>query len=413
MVRTTLHHFLYSVPQAVAVWMVLSAVAFVAVASRSGPGLRRRMAGRRRSARRKAAAVTARERAVRHAAESVGAADRAAGLSRCRRREWQVLRDAADLAWEAFDVADRTARRAAQAAAFPTPRTTDSPTGFAERERYLHRAAAAACRRLGVPSGPSRDLFAHRHEWDPCRLPVGQEATLSRTVRDHLYLAYRRSAAQERQAWQAADAASAVMRGLNDEAADAALRIGQVRRTAGQRWWAEQWTPEAVRDTRPARRRKPAPAGHEPVPVREPVEVRPPVTVRRPVPAREPVPARRPVTVRQAVPVRGRASQGLVVADGTTPAAASSRQELIGVAAFPPRAACPGSSGRSGPQPGAAGRSRVDRERRTWASPAPPLSLRRASPPVRGRCRPGRLSTWPSSRDSSPVPGTVADSCSS
>jgi hypothetical protein len=365
MVRTTLHHFLSSVPQAVAVWMVLSAVAFGAVALRSGPGLRRRMADRRRSARRRAQAVTARDRALRHAVESVRAGDRAAGVSRRRRREWQVLRDAADLAWEVFDVADSAARRAGQGAAFPTPWTAGSPAAFAERERYLHRAAAVACRRLEAPSDPTRDLFAHHHEWDPCRLPVGQEATLSRTVRDHLYLAYRRSAARERQAWRAADAASAAMRALNDVAADAALRLRQDRRTPGQRWWAEQWTPEAVR------------------------------------------------TVRHAVPVRGRASHRLVVVDRVTPAAAGSRQELIGAGAVPPRAACPGGSGRSGPRPGIAGRSPVDRTRRTGTAAAPPLSLRRASPPVRGRCHPGTLSTWPSSRDCSPVPGTVADSCSS
>ena len=107
---------------------------------------------------------------------------------------------AVDAAWAAFDAADRDARRAAAAAAYPVLRRRRTPGENADRERYLHRTATAACRHREISIGQLNEVLAHRG-WNPRRHPVAQEAALRAAVREHRFAAYRAATEQERQAW--------------------------------------------------------------------------------------------------------------------------------------------------------------------------------------------------------------------
>jgi hypothetical protein len=277
-VDTALHSFLLSMPQAAAIWLIMLAVALVAVAALSTPGRRRptddpahadgeprRRAGRRARA---AAAADDRDWTRRYADEVAIAAERATVTAHRARAAWEAAHDTVDHAWRTFDAADRAARRAAQAVAFPIACPVRTPAEFADHERYLHRAATAACRRQELTVDDLNDVLAHRSGWDPRLPPVHQEAFLRRVVRDRLFRAYREAQHLEKRAWHAAGVASAAMCSLREEAAAAALRAGTVRVVAEPTWWAEQWATDAVRETVPV----PAPADIDATqPVRVPV----------------------------------------------------------------------------------------------------------------------------------------------
>jgi hypothetical protein len=265
-VETALHNVLVSVPQIAAIWLIMLVVVLVSAMALAVPGRPRRAdapasAGRdpgphgsRRPdpARWHRAAVDDRDWTQRYADEVAVAADRATVTAQRARAAWERSVEAVEQTWQAFDEADRAARRAAQVLPFGTLPSWPTPAELADREDYLHRAATAACRRQELSVSELNDVLAHRNGWDPSRHPVEQEALLRRAVRDRRYLAYRDATAAERQAWHAAGVASAAMLSLRDEARAAALQVGVADRTDSELWWAEQWTTEPVTTAGPA-----------------------------------------------------------------------------------------------------------------------------------------------------------------
>jgi hypothetical protein len=224
-VESALHSFLLSVPQAAAIWMTMLLTVAVTAAALVRPGPPA------------PASSPEDEDAARYAEEIAVAADRAAITAERRRAEWMAAREEVDAAWAAYEEADRVARRATAASAFPVF-TRCRPAEAAERERFLHRAATAACRRQEISVHQLNEALAHRG-WNPRLHPVAQEAALRTAMREHRLTAYRAATAREQETWREAEAAAAALRSLRAEAMDAPLRIG---RKTGAQWWAEQWT---------------------------------------------------------------------------------------------------------------------------------------------------------------------------
>jgi hypothetical protein len=177
---------------------------------------------------------------LRYAEEVAVAADRAAVTARRHRDAWTAAQDAVDAAWTAYDEADRAARRAARAASYPVMRRRRAPGENADRERYLHRAATAACRHRELSIVQLNEVLAHRG-WNPRLHPAAQESALRLAVRDHRYATYLAAVEHERQTWEAADRAAVALAGLRAEACAATVRISVEDRSADADWWAEQW----------------------------------------------------------------------------------------------------------------------------------------------------------------------------
>jgi hypothetical protein len=176
---------------------------------------------------------------ARFAAEVAVAADRAAITAGRRRAEWRDAQEAVDAAWVAYEAADEAARRTAAACVFPTPGRRRRAGENVDRERYLHRAATAACRRHEISIKQLNEALAHRG-WNPRLHPVVQEAALHNAIREHRFAAWQQATAAERQAWAIAEAAADALRSLRDEALDAAVRVGADSRPDGEPWWIEQ-----------------------------------------------------------------------------------------------------------------------------------------------------------------------------
>jgi hypothetical protein len=217
-----------SVPQAAVIWMTLLIAVALAATALIRPG--------RRTAR--PAAAEPESDAARYAAEVAVAADRAAATAERRRAEWEQAVDEVAAAWTAYDEADRAVGRIVAASAFPMLSRRRRPGENADRERYLHRAATAACRRHEISIGQLNEALAHRG-WNPRLHPVAQEAALHRAMRDHRLAAYRVASVREREAWQEAEAAAAALRSLRAEAQ--AAQAQQPLLTPDEQWWIDQW----------------------------------------------------------------------------------------------------------------------------------------------------------------------------
>jgi hypothetical protein len=178
---------------------------------------------------------------ARYAEEVAVAADRAAATAARRRADWLAAQEEAAVAWAAYEAADAAGRRVAAAAAFPVPCPRRAPTEPADRERHLHRAATAACRRQELSIRQLNEALAHRGGWDPRLHPVEQDAVLARAAVQHRLAGHRAASERERAAWQAAEAAADALRSLRAEAR-AAVRAGGDLRPAGVSWWAAQWS---------------------------------------------------------------------------------------------------------------------------------------------------------------------------
>lgn len=165
----------------------------------------------------------------RFAAEVAVAADRSAAIARRRRDQWADAQADAERAWQAFRSADAANGRLAPTTALPPPRMPRTPGEYAERERYLRRAAMAACWRRELSILQLSDALAHRAGWDPRRHPAEQEVHLHRAVRDGAFAAYRSAAAREREAWRIAEEAGAAARSLRGEACAAAVEAWRVQ----------------------------------------------------------------------------------------------------------------------------------------------------------------------------------------
>jgi hypothetical protein len=184
---------------------------------------------------------------LREAAEAATAADRAAAVAQHLRDDWERAEQNVEAAWAAYDAADAEARRVAPAAAYPVMRRRRARDENAERERFLHRTAIAACRQREISIVQLNDVLAHRG-WNPRLDPAAQESALRAAVREHRFAVYQRAAEAERQAWQAAEEAAEVLRELRAEACAATVRRNVEEPSPDADWWAEQWsTVEPVR----------------------------------------------------------------------------------------------------------------------------------------------------------------------
>jgi hypothetical protein len=226
--EATLQHFVTFIPLAAAIWsvMLLAVGALAIILIRPGRSPE------------KAAAVSDSDD-ERFAAEMAVAADRAAVTARRRRAEWEDAQEAVGAAWAAYEEADGAARRTAAACAFPTPARRRRPGENIDRERYLHSAATAACRRHEISIRQLNEALAHRG-WNPRLHPVVQEAALRNATREHRLTAWRQAVAFERRAWTTAEAAADALRSLRDEALDACVRVGADPLPEGEVWWTEQ-----------------------------------------------------------------------------------------------------------------------------------------------------------------------------
>jgi hypothetical protein len=257
-VESALHSFLVSIPQAAAIWITMLLAVAVAVTVLARPGRAAAsveptidaapprdlgvVVGTEADEVHKRATTTPRSRGggprsrgTEYADEVAVAAERAAATAAGRRGAWEAAREEVDAAWAAYEDADRAARRTAAAAAFPAP-ARRGPGENADRERYLHRTATAACRRREISIKQLNEALAHRG-WNPRLHPVAQEAALCAAVREHRLAAYRTATAREQEAWHAAEAASDALSSLRAEALAARLRTD---RPAGVPWWGEQ-----------------------------------------------------------------------------------------------------------------------------------------------------------------------------
>ncbi|GIG91895.1 hypothetical protein [Plantactinospora endophytica] len=198
----------------------------------------------------------------RYAEEVAVAAERSAVTAQRRRDEWLAAQEEVEATWQAYETADAAARRFGAAAVLPEPRTPRTPAEYADRERFLHRAAMAACTRQELSVLQLSDALANRNGWDPRRHPAEQEIVLRRAARDSLLAAHRAAEERERIAWRDAEVAAAAARSLREEAFAAASRTEQVRRwlpTASGR--PQGAASDRTRQHRPARRWRTARAG--------------------------------------------------------------------------------------------------------------------------------------------------------
>jgi hypothetical protein len=229
-VETALHSFFVSVPQAAALWMLMLLGIAFGVAVMALP--------------RKAPAPPVSQADLddrRYAEEVVVAAGRAAATAARRRDEWAAAQQRLEVAWIGYDRADRAARQAAAAAAYPLLSRRRKPGDNVDRERWLHHAATAACRQRDISIAQLNDVYAHRG-WNPRLHPVVQETALRQAIREHHLECYDRAQEQERAAWRAAETAAESLRSLRAEALTAITRTGLVQPAGDVAWWAEQWT---------------------------------------------------------------------------------------------------------------------------------------------------------------------------
>jgi hypothetical protein len=274
-----LYSSLINIPQPTTIWLVLVGLALaggIALVVRprrddTGRETTGRQAGtgydvavRDAEGRRERLAVRAAE-LNRYAEEVTVAAERSAVTARRRRDEWLAAQEEAEAAWQAYEVADAAARRVTAAAVLPEPRTPRTPAEYADRERYLHRAAMAAATRQELSVLQLSDALANRNGWDPRRHPAEQEIVLRRAARDSLLTAHAAAAERERAAWRDAEVAAAAARSLREEAFAATSRTAQVRRwlppTRRAGGSSSGSSSEAVRRSRPVRRWRAARAG--------------------------------------------------------------------------------------------------------------------------------------------------------
>lgn len=219
--QTVLSTVLLDVPRAAAIWLALLViVAGTVTALIVRPGLFRTVAGWRireavlPSLLQEAAAERERRR---YAEEVATAADRAAATVARLRAEWLAAQEQVEAAWQACEAAEAEVRRLASAAALPRPHTERTPAEYADRERYLHRAAMDAYWRRELSVEQLSDVFARRG-WDPRLHPVDQQLVLRRVVRDNLRARLRAAQERERAAWRAVEQAAVAARRLRQEA---------------------------------------------------------------------------------------------------------------------------------------------------------------------------------------------------
>ena len=225
------------------IWLLLVLLAVIALAGLALPrGVRRprqisawltHNKRRKREVERHRAAEAA--ESIRYAGEIAVAAQGAAATAERRREECQQAQAAVEAAWQAYQRVDAELERARRAAAFATPASLPSE---AERAQSLRRCAQAAHRRGDLSDTQLLDALTHRNGWDVARHPVEQELALARAAARHRFDAYQQALLAEREAWRAADIATAAVRSLRQEVTVATTRADSARSTSertGQR----------------------------------------------------------------------------------------------------------------------------------------------------------------------------------
>jgi hypothetical protein len=261
-VESALRNVSLSVPEAAAIWITLVLVAVIAAMALLPVRLR---AGGR--AARKSTDPEPDDRR-RRADEIAAAAERAAATARRHRSQWERAHADVAAAWAAYEEADRAARRATAASAYPVMSRRRAPGENADRERYLHVAATAACGRRDISAEQLGDALAHRG-WDARKHPAAQETMLRQAVRRHRFDTYRAATAREREAWQRAERAAEALRDLRAEAMAAEIRTHAGARPAGTQRETQQPAIEQPVGDQPAGEQATIeePAGARPLPV--------------------------------------------------------------------------------------------------------------------------------------------------
>ncbi|WP_089154919.1 hypothetical protein [Micromonospora sp. NBS 11-29] len=273
--QTVFSTVLPDVPAAAVIWLALLAVATIVVAALvARPTRFRSVFGERISEAARPSSIDLAQQAReqdrerrRYADEVAVAASRATVTAERRRAEWLTAQEQAETAWQAYQTAEQDVRRLAAAAALPLPRTARTPAEYADRERWLHRAALDAQWRDEITVRQLSDILGG-HGWDPSRHPVEQELLLRRLVRDNLRARQHAASEREQAAWRAAETAAAAARSLREEAyaalhpatePSAALSIVGLTGPENTR---ELPTPEVTRELTPVARGRAAVAAY-------------------------------------------------------------------------------------------------------------------------------------------------------
>jgi hypothetical protein len=216
-------------PYAGLIWLILVSFAVLSVAVMLGRLGWLVVADWIRVAGRRARLAAEATEAARYAEEVAVAAQRAAATAQRHRQDWLAALASAEESARALEAAEAKVRRLSGADALPAPRTSRTPTEYADRERYLHRAAMAACARGQLSIYQLSDALAHRNGWDPRLHPASQEVVLSRAIRDHLAAKHAAAMARESAAWQTVQRAMEAAYCLRNEALAAAWRAQRLR----------------------------------------------------------------------------------------------------------------------------------------------------------------------------------------
>ncbi|MDY7087945.1 MAG: hypothetical protein SYR96_22920 [Actinomycetota bacterium] len=118
------------------------------------------------------------------------AAERAAVAAQRWQELWEQAEATVNTAYESWLDADARLRKAMVAARWGTPWSAPTCEEYAARERFLHRAVAAACDRGDLPAAALADALAGRNGWDARLHPVDQELVIAKataTYRRHCY----------------------------------------------------------------------------------------------------------------------------------------------------------------------------------------------------------------------------------
>ncbi|MFI5937319.1 hypothetical protein [Actinoplanes sp. NPDC051494] len=205
---------------------VLTLPALVVLAGPDGPGhpwrafrhtvgAIHRMCTERRRRRAEAAAT------VRWAGELDVAARRAERAAELWQTRWTDTEAAVETGWQAWQDAQDRLDRVLTATAFRKPFSVPTPTEYAGRERYLHRAVSAAADRGDLPVSAVADAYAGRG-WDARLDPFDQELAVLRAAVAHRGAGYRRAVAEEQRAWHDLHLARTVRADLHTQRATAA-----------------------------------------------------------------------------------------------------------------------------------------------------------------------------------------------
>ena len=213
-------------PAPAAIWATLMLLALPAMLLLGSPtGLRNPRGAARevvavleehREDRRRQAAEAA--NATRFAEEVRVAAERATDNAERWQRRWEQCTEEVDAAWQAWLDADARLKRNLAAAAWATPAPVRTCEEYAARDRFLHRAVAAAVERGDLPQTAIDDALAGRDGWDARLHPVEQELTIARATAAWQRQRYERAVTAERVAWHDAELARRTRDSLQAEA---------------------------------------------------------------------------------------------------------------------------------------------------------------------------------------------------